>query len=386
MRNTWIGIAVIVVAAVVVGVTLQNTRGTGSQSAGGDKTVVCYAALDEEFSRPILEAFEKETGIRVEMKFDTESNKSVGLANTLINEKDRPRCDVYWNNEIVNTIRLKNAGVLAEVRPPAAAAFPAEFTDPDGTWTGFAARARVLLVNTNLVPAAEFPKRLEDLLNPKWKEKIGLAKPLFGTTATHVAVLYAKRKAGESPAQLDTLLRLVHEQKARILGGNKGCAQAVSAGTLAMAFTDTDDAIIEKETGQPVELVYLDAAPDAAGTLFIPNTLSIVKGCPHPENAAKLVQYLLGPAVETALAKSSSAQIPLNPAVTVATRVATPKTVKPMPVDWDAAAAVFDERARCVEKEILDWNPGRGHRDPGPHQDLRGRCRAGPRGSRRCAG
>ena len=51
------------------------------------------------------------------------------------------------------------------------------------------------------------------------------------------------------------------------------------------------------------------------GTLFIPNTLMIVKGCPNPLGARQLVDYLLGAEVEAKLAEGPSGQIPLNPAV-----------------------------------------------------------------------
>src|SRR5687768_717596 len=60
--------------------------------------VVVYAALDREFSEPILDDFTQATGIRVLAKYDDESTKTVGLTNILIQEAGRPRCDVFWNN------------------------------------------------------------------------------------------------------------------------------------------------------------------------------------------------------------------------------------------------------------------------------------------------
>lgn len=339
----------VAIAAVVAAVLLLSGKDNPNE-------VVCYTALDMEFSKPLLEKFEKDTGIKVLMKFDAESTKTIGLVNSLIAEKEHPRCDVFWNNEIVNTIRLKKEGLLEEFHPQAARGFPDEFRDPDGMWTGFAARARVLLVNTDLVKPEEMPKRLEDLLNPKWKGKIGVAKPLFGSTATWVATLFAASKSGNSPGagQLETLGTLAKERYLRVVNGNKASAQSVSGGNLAMAFTDTDDAIGEKEAGKPVALVYLDGDKDGAGTLFFPNTLSLVKGCPHGRNARKLIEYLLSPEVEKALAESESAQIPVNSAVETAPRVATPKIVKPMLVDWDAVADVFKESEDWVKQTFVE--------------------------------
>ena len=102
---------------------------------------------------------------------------------------------------------------------------------------------------------------------------------------------------------------------AQVLSGNRQVARAVGTGQLAFGLTDTDDAMIEKESGRPVEIVYPDQAEGELGVLLIPNTLAIVKGAPHREAAERLVDYLLSPEVEERLATGPSAQIPLNPAV-----------------------------------------------------------------------
>jgi iron(III) transport system substrate-binding protein len=293
---------------------------------GGDKPnqqVVVYTALDAMFSDPILKQFEQETGIRVLPKYDTESTKTVGLVNTIRSEAKRPRCDVFWNNEIINTIALKDEGLLDVYRSPAAAAFPEPFRDKDGYWTGFAARARVLLVNTDLVKPEEMPDSIADLTDPRWKGKTGIAKPLFGTTASHAACLFAERGDEEASAYFEAL----RANDVQVQSGNKQVAQNVSAGVLAFGLTDTDDAIIEVEAGKPVTIVYPDGGADQDGVLFIPNTLALIKGTPNPEAARKLIDYLLSPAVETALARGSSAQIPVNPAVTEGARVKTPNDV-----------------------------------------------------------
>ena len=98
-------------------------------------------------------------------KFDAESTKTVGLTTALIAEADRPRCDVFWNNEILNTLRLEEQGLLDVYRSPAAEELSADVPLADGTWHGFAARARILIVNTELVPRSERPKSIYDLLD-----------------------------------------------------------------------------------------------------------------------------------------------------------------------------------------------------------------------------
>ena len=64
----------------------------------------------------------------------------------------------------------------------------------------------------------------------------------------------------------------------QVLSGNKQVATAVGSGQIAFGLTDTDDAMGEIDAGSPVAIVYPDREPDALGTLFIPNTLALIKG------------------------------------------------------------------------------------------------------------
>ena len=110
---------------------------------------------------------------------------------------------------------------------------------------------------------------------------------------------------------------------------------------------------IERERARQVAIVYPDRQPDQLGTLFIPNTLAIVKGCPHRDQAKKLIDFLLSPRVEEKLALGPSGQIPLNPAVKAELRFETPRTVKAMPVDFTAAAGQWDTATKFIESEFL---------------------------------
>ena len=86
--------------------------------------VVVYTAQDEEFAKPIFADFTKATGIAVLPKFDAESTKTVGLANEIVEEAERPRCDVFWNNEILLTLRLARQGLLGCLPPENRRALP----------------------------------------------------------------------------------------------------------------------------------------------------------------------------------------------------------------------------------------------------------------------
>ena len=74
--------------------------------------VVCYCAQDREFAEAIFADYQATTGVEIAARYDSEAAKSVGLAEDLIGEEGRPRCDVWWNNEPLQTIRLARLGML----------------------------------------------------------------------------------------------------------------------------------------------------------------------------------------------------------------------------------------------------------------------------------
>ena len=311
--------------------------------------LVVYTALDRQFSEPIFAEFTKRTGIRVRAAYDTEAQKTVGLANRIRFEKSRPRCDVFWNNEILNTILLKDEGLLVASKPAEAANLPARYRDPDGVWYGFAARARVLIVNTDIVHEGERPARVADLADPKWRGRVAIAKPLFGTTASHAACLFATLGDEEAIA----LFERIRANDPQLHAGNKGCAVAVGNGDAAFALTDTDDAIAELDAGKPVAIVYPDSAAGEAGTLLLPNAVAVVGGCDDVENAARLIDFLLSPEVEAMLARGHSAQIPLNAKTTERSRLGNLDALRPMEIDFARAASAFARAREYVEQRFL---------------------------------
>jgi iron(III) transport system substrate-binding protein len=342
-----------VLCGVVLGLGLLTGCG------GSRPRVVLYCAQDREFAEDVLHDFTRETGIAADPKYDTEANKSVSLYTELVQEKGRPRCDVFWNNEILSTIRLQRQGMLEPFESPAARPFPEWTKAPDHTWQAFAERARVLLVNTQRVPGeGQRPTSLLELTEPRWKDKVAMAKPTDGTTATQGVCLFEVLGA----ARAREFYRGLKENGVHIVAGNKDVAVGVGEGRFAVGMTDTDDAIAEVKAGRPVVIVYPDRDGNKdhprLGTLYIPNTLAILRGSPNPEAARKLVTYLLSPGVEKRLAESASHQIPLNPEVKaeLPPQIERPRdaggTVKRMDVDFGKAADLWAEAQTFLTDEF----------------------------------
>lgn len=271
------------------------------------KEVVLYCSVDQEFAEPIIAQFEKQTGIKVLTRFDTEATKTVGLVQRLRSEAAKPAADVFWSSEIFYTVRLANEGLLAPYESEATKDWPALFKDSSSRWHGFGLRARAIAYNTNKVSANDAPKKLEDCLDSKWKGRIVMAFPEFGTTGGDVASWFAHYGTERATEILNTL----KANGIRAVSGNSTAVKMVCTGQADICFTDTDDVYAAQRNGQPVAMNLLRQADK--GPLTIPNTAALIKNAPHPEEAKKLLDFILSEELEKLLVESDSHNSPISP-------------------------------------------------------------------------
>lgn len=281
-------------------------------ACGGHAGPTIYVALDEQFSRPLLDGFAKELHLDLVQRHDTEASKTVGLVNALIEEQKHARASVFWCNESAQVAKLAQLGVLVPYQSPAAADVPAEWKDKDHRWTGFAARARILIVNTELLPDPKtWPTSYRDLVDPKWKGKCAIAKPVRGTTLTHMTAL--RLALGEQ--EFGAFVEAMFANNVQFLGSNGATMREVRDGKLPWAFTDTDDYHVARLKGHKVACVFPDQHEGGIGTMLIPNAVGLVAGGPDQEGAKKLIDAILRRETEALLAAADGAQIPLRSGV-----------------------------------------------------------------------
>ena len=320
---------------------------------GDEPDLVVYVAMDQEHSEAILCRFAERTGLDVRMEFDTEAAKTVGLVARLRAEAKSPRCDVFWNNEVANTVALAEEGLLEAYDSPSAANIPEDFRDPERRWTGFAARARCLIVNTERLAPQDYPSSVEDLLDPDAHPDGGIARPLTGTTLTHLAALVTVLGDETVEAWTTRWVELNSEGRLALAASNGATMNNVSRGELAWAYTDTDDFHVALDRGDPVARVLPDQEPGGLGTLLIPNTVAIIAGAPHREAAEQLVDYLLSEEVEQELAHGRSAQIPVRDHVPRPDHVVSPETLVRMRVDWQEVGRRLPEIHEQLKERFL---------------------------------
>lgn len=260
-----------------------------------ENSVTIYTSVDRNYSELVFSDFEEKTGIKVLAVYDTEASKTTGMVNRLVEEMNNPVADVFWNGEFAQTIVLKEKGVLKPYVSEAAERIPNKFRDPDGYWTAFGGRARCILVNTEILAEADYPTGFLDFVSDKYDPSmIGIAYPLFGTTATHSAAIFAVRGERDAEAFYQSLFdRGIH-----VVSGNGAVRDLVADGQLAFGFTDTDDALGAVRQGKPVKIIIPDQEEGAEGTLIVPNTVAMIEGGQSEEHAKAFIDYLLNEKTE----------------------------------------------------------------------------------------
>ncbi len=327
---------------------LMATVPLGCRPKAEAPSVVIYVSYDQNFSEPLLREFEERSGIHVLPVFDVEAAKTTGLVNRLIAEQQSPRADVWMNGEFVQTLKLKQQGILTPYRSPAAENLPEQYVDPEGYWTGLPGRARVMLVNTDRVPAEQYPSGIEDLADSHWGEhQVSMAYPIFGTTATEAAAMYAWL----GPEQALAFYKQLKAAGVRIVDGNATSRDLISSGEVKAGLTDSDDAWGAVKRGAPVKIIIPDQEEGGRGTLVIPGTVAMVAGGPNPEQARALIDYLVSEEVERKLLAAGFCQVPLR-AHDAAPDWLEVERLRTMPVSF---AEVFEqfERAQGEMRELF---------------------------------
>jgi len=273
--------------------------------------VVVYVAIDRGDAEPILNDFQTASGIHVRAVYDAEAAKTTGLVTRLLAESQSPRCDVFWNNELVQTLLLADRGLLDRYESPEAADIPADSKDADGRWTAVAMRARVIVYNTDHVPEQKAPRGLQDLAGPEWRGQVAIADPQFGTTRAHAAALFAALGPEGATKWFDDLLA----NDVRIVDGNAMVKNLVArakpgASPVFVGLTDTDDVLSGLADGEPIGMVFPDQHDQ--GTLLVPSSVALVRGAPHGESARRLIDYLVSRQVEAALTADGKGYLPVR--------------------------------------------------------------------------
>jgi len=188
------------------------------------------------------------------------------------------------------------------------------------------------------------PRSIFDLTQEKYRGKVAIANPLFGTTTFHIAALFTV--LGDEKAK--EFLTALKKNDVVIATSNGDVKKRVIQGQVVCGLTDTDDAFEAIKDGAHAGFVFLDQ--QGIGTLIIPNTVSLIKNSPHPANGKKLMDFLLSRATEAQLA-ASCAQMPLHKGVKTPPDIPSLDNIRPMKIDYDKTARKLEE----IQNYLKQW-------------------------------
>ncbi|WP_439957812.1 iron ABC transporter substrate-binding protein [Micromonospora echinofusca] len=288
--------AVTATAAVVLGLAA-----CGGTDAGDDEAAVTlYSGRSENLVKPLLDTFTAQTGITVKARY----GNTAQMAAQLLEEGDKSPAEVFFAQDAGALGAVNKKGLFAALPAETLGKVPQTYRSADGKWVGVSARSRVLVYNPTLVPAADLPKSVFDLTDPKWKGKIAVAptNASFQAFVTAMTVQHGEAKTREFLAGLKA-------NEPQIRDGNVPIVEDVDAGKIALGLVNHYYAgEIAKERG---------VAPDALtaklhfftggdiGALVNVAGVGVLTSAAEDADVRKLVDYLLGPEAQKYFAEET---------------------------------------------------------------------------------
>jgi iron(III) transport system substrate-binding protein len=162
----------IVILCVLLALAAAGCGGGGGFLAD-DEDLVVYSGREEALVGPLIARFEEQSGLDVAVRYAN----SAELAATLAEEGDGSPADVFWAQDPGALGAVENEGLFAQLPQSTLDRVPERLRDPDGRWVGVSGRVRVIAYNTDALSEDEVPDTIDEVTDPKWKGRIGIAPP-----------------------------------------------------------------------------------------------------------------------------------------------------------------------------------------------------------------
>lgn len=329
--------------ALASGATLGLAGLLWSLPAAADGELTVYCSVQEEWCRPMVQAFERETGIKVNM---TRKSSGETLAQVKA-EGANPRGDVWWGGTGDPHLQAAEEGLTVEYKSPMLAElqpWAASQAEQSGYKTvGIYAGALGYSFNTEMLgsSSAAEPACWADLLKEEFRDEIQVANPnSSGTAYTMVATLV--QLMGEDKAF--EFMKGMHKNINQYTKSGAAPARAAATGETLIGITFQHDAVTQAVQGAPVKVVS-----PCEGTGYEIGSMSIIKGGPNPDNAKKWYDWALTPAAQELGAAANSFQVPSNKNAKAPKEAPDLSTIKLIDYDF-AKYGSKDERTRLLSK------------------------------------
>ena len=171
-------------SAVATGTEEAGSGGSAGDVTGAGGELVIYSGRSENLVAPLIEDFEKETGVNVEVRY----GGTAEMAATILEEGDNSPADVFFAQDAGSLGALAQAGRLEKLPDAILNKVDARYRSPNGEWVGASGRARVLVYNTDQLQESDLPENAFGLTDPKWANQVGWA-PTNGSFQSFVSAM-----------------------------------------------------------------------------------------------------------------------------------------------------------------------------------------------------
>jgi iron(III) transport system substrate-binding protein len=257
----------------------------GAAGCGSDRdALTIYSGRTQNLIGPLLERFNKETGIAIDVKY----GDSAELALLLDEEGDRTPADVFLSQSPGATGFLAGKGRLGQLEGAVLDEVDARFRNADGRWVGISGRQRVLVYNSEQVTEAELPDSVLDLTGDRFAGKVAVA-PSNGSFQDFVTAM--RQLEGEEATT--AWLKAMAANEPRTYANNNAIVEAVSRGEVEMGLVNHYYNYRFQQESPATPTRNHSFAGDDVGALVIPSTASVLAGTDKTEEATRFVQFLL---------------------------------------------------------------------------------------------
>ncbi|MBW3546732.1 MAG: iron ABC transporter substrate-binding protein [Actinobacteria bacterium] len=274
---------------VTVTVLLAACGGSGGDG-GGDAaseaapTLTVYSGRSEELVRPVIEQFEGETGVPVQVRYGATAE----MAGAILEEGDNSPADVFFAQDAGALGALSSEGRFAQLDAGTLEQVDPQFRSVNGDWVGVSGRARVAVYNTALLNEGALPDSILDFTDPSWKGRLGWA-PTNGSFQAFVTAL----RVIEGETRAREWLEGIQANEPKVYGGNTAIVQAVAAGEIDAGFVN-HYYLHRVKAENPDFPAANHLFPDGdVGSLVNVAGVGILEGSDQPDEARQLVEFLL---------------------------------------------------------------------------------------------
>lgn len=271
------------VAVLVASMSIIATlSGCGSNVADGD-TLTVYSGRSEEFIAPFFEKFTEATGIKLDVRYGDSS----ALAAQILEEGDNSPADLFLSQDAGALGAVSAANLLRKLDSDLLERVPAKYQSNSRDWVGITGRARVFVYSPERV--TDLPRTIDDLIEPKWRNRLGIA-PTNSSFQAFVTALIQGR--GLAAAQV--WLEKIKINNPKIYEKNSLIVEAVDAGEIDLGLVNHYYLWeVAEELGRDINAKIDFFAPGDIGNLINVSGAGIMATSEKSSSAAELIKYLL---------------------------------------------------------------------------------------------